>query len=184
MARPTFLLLGTVLALLACPLGVLGAEAPGRSGEPPSAILYSRVIDPRAVADYHCHDLDWPLVRCFHTEEERDADVLLRGSSKTDDSLLLSSSADLALASVTYVLWYEHSNFGGASFSASGPVPDLGALGWSNRISSFKSTNGGHPKWWDGTNYSGTAWQWPVSYWVSYVGDMANDRFSSVKNVP
>lgn len=126
---------------------------------------------------YHCHDLEAPVIRCFGTEKERDADVL-------GESGIASTEGLLSVTSVTYVLWYEHSAYGGSSFSASGPVPNLGTIGWSNRISSFKSTNGGRPMWWDGTSYTGSDWQWPTSAWVSYVGDGANDRFSSVRNVP
>jgi hypothetical protein len=92
-------------------------------------------------------------------------------------------SGALGTLAVNYVLFYEHSDYAGASGLVSSPVPDLSVVGWNNRISSFKSTNGGRPKWWDGTSYSGLNWQWGVSAWVPYVGDPVNDRFTSVQNV-
>lgn len=130
---------------------------------------------------HHCHDREAPVIRCFDTAKERNADILGASGLASSAGLLAS---DVGVLSVTYVLWYEHSAYGGASFSASGPVPNLATLGWNNRISSFKSTNGGRPMWWDGTYYSGAGWQWWTSAWVSYVGDSPNDRFSSVQNVP
>jgi len=62
--------------------------------------------------------------------------------------------------------------------------PDLGTIGWAHKISSFKSLNSGRPRWWAGASYTGTYWQWAAGAQVSYVGDGANDRFRSVKNLP
>jgi hypothetical protein len=82
------------------------------------------------------------------------------------------------------VTFYQHASYGGASFTASQPQPDLQNFGWNDVISSFKSLNGQRPKWWDHIGYVAPAWQWSAGAWVSYVGDGANDRFSSAKNVP
>jgi hypothetical protein len=58
------------------------------------------------------------------------------------------------------------------------------AIGWNDQISSFKSLNDGRPKWWRDINFAGTAWQWGAGAWTPYVGDGANDQFSSVANEP
>jgi hypothetical protein len=169
-------LLGALL--LACPVGALagGGALPGLPAQI-KAVLYGRPIPLKEVANHHCHDLDAPSYRCFDTEAERDADAL---SFLVDDGLLQALSA----SSFTYALAYAAINYGGSSIMISAPMPDLGQIGWNDTISSFKSTNGGRPKWWAGTWYSGTYWQWATSAWVPYVGDQANDRISSVKNVP
>jgi hypothetical protein len=142
----------------------------------PSAELDGRPISLADVARYHCHDLVAGSYRCFATAAERDADLASVEASVTAE--------DFGALAVIYVLAYEHSNYGGASIALSQPTPNLASIGWNDAVSSFKSTNGGRPKWWEHSSYSGTSWRWVASAWVAYVGDAANDRFSSVQNVP
>jgi hypothetical protein len=161
--------------LLHCPGGVL-AKGPREQPAQTRAVLSGVDIPTSEVALHHCHDLMYPVYTCFQTEAQRDADAL-------------ALSADIALGPLsstgfTYALAYEAIDYGGNSLLISTSIPDLGTLGWNNRISSFKSTNGGHPKWWAGAAYSGLAWHWGISAWVPYVGSAANDQFSSVMNVP
>lgn len=178
--RRSLLLVGLVTALLLdCPTGALARgvipEVPAQAQV--RAVLYGRPIPLNDVVNHHCHDLDAPTYRCFDTEAERDADALV---SPDLEAFL----GPLGSLSFTFALAYTAINFGGSSLMVSAPTPDLGVIGWNDTISSFKSTNGGRPKWWAGASYGGTAWQWGTSVWVSYVGDDANDRFTSVKNVP
>lgn len=181
MLRPSLFLPGLVLALfLVCPVGAQARGGQGQAGGHLEALLYGEPIDLAAVSLFHCHDLDAPIVRCFRTELERNADAI-DGLARDASGGLLATVSGTSLVATIYVLWYEHSNYQGASYFATAPISNLGTYGWSNRISSFKSTNGGSPTWWDLTSYSGSAWQWPTSAWVSYVGADANDRFSSVK---
>jgi hypothetical protein len=69
---------------------------------------------------------------------------------------------------------------GGTSLLISTPYDHLGSVGWSDRISSFKTlTSTG------GTFYQhdlGTGWAYPFCCTgaVPYVGDAYNDQFSSV----
>jgi hypothetical protein len=175
-------LIGVVVAIrvLACPAGVVAAGA-GRElpaylpTDHPKAVLNGQEISLTDVARYHCHDLLAPVIRCFDTEEARDTDIANLAGSDTQS---------FSATSVIYVLAYAASNYGGASIALSQPEADLAALGWNDAISSFKSTNGGHPRWWETLDYQGQSWQWAKSAWVSYVGDAANDRFSSVQNYP
>lgn len=39
------------------------------------AVLDGEPIPAHDVGRYHCHDRDFPLIRCFTTEAARDADV-------------------------------------------------------------------------------------------------------------
>jgi len=132
-------------------------------------------------AKYHCHDRDYPVVRCFRTPQARDRDGATAEPLGLDAKLATSVQAT---SSLFYVTFYEHANYLGASFTTSAQIGDLGVLGWNDRISSFKSLSGQRPKWWQDNNYLGTSWQWAAGAHVANVGDGANDRFSSVKNVP
>jgi hypothetical protein len=180
--------------LLVCPVGAQASQWKEQSGGHLRAVLIGpdgneEDIELEDVGDHHCHDFASPIIRCFATELERDADAesvmgtqAARGWGGTEQQAAL--AVQLAATVVTYVRWYEDSNYGGLSFSTANPMADLAVIGWNDRISSFKSINGGHPKFWQSWNYTGTAWQWVTSAWVPYVGDPANDRFSSVQNVP
>jgi hypothetical protein len=163
--RARWLVLAAALCLALMPAGV-SAE----SDEKVEALLGDKAIDARLIPTLHCHDRDFPAINCFETEDERDAD--------------LESGMSALSSALYYVTWYEHSNYGGLSFTAANYYPDLRTIYWDNLISSFKSLNSQRPKWWDGYSYSGTSWQWLAGAQISYVGDGANDRFSSVKNVP
>jgi hypothetical protein len=90
----------------------------------------------------------------------------------------------MAALATYYVTFYEHASYGGASYTASQPISDLTAWGWNDHVTSFKSLNGQRPKWWENAGYSPPTWQWAAGAWVSNVGSAANDRFSSVANVP
>lgn len=164
-------LLGSV-ALIAS-LAVSASPATGSAADtsrPLRATLNGRSIPLRQVRQHHCHNLRNPTIRCFSRASTRDKDLGVGGSLV------------FAAASTPYVTFFEHAYYGGASLVVADPIPHLGVLGWNDAISSFKSASGQRPRWWRDTYYSGTWWQWASGAWVSYVGDAANDQFSSVKN--
>jgi hypothetical protein len=171
-------------------LQIASATPAGASSEELYAMYDGELIALSKVASHHCHDGRYPEIRCFATEIERDRDAaaVARGGQSTptgDTAGEASLETDLGLASSTYyVVFYEHANYGGASYMTAVAHSDLRAIGWNDVISSFKSLNAQRPKWWEHINYGGSTWQWTAGAWVSYVGDAANDRFSSVKNVP
>ncbi|MEP7158310.1 MAG: hypothetical protein ABI797_02705 [Chloroflexota bacterium] len=176
--RRSLLLCGLVVAfLLVCPTGAMARGALPELPAQVKALLDGDRIPLKEVVNHHCHDLTAPTYRCFDTEAERDADAL---AFLGEQPII----APLSSLSFTFALVYAAANYGGSSLMISAPTPDLGVVGWNNVISSFKSTNGGRPKWWSGFNYSGSASQWPTSAWVPYVGDLVDNTFSSVKNVP
>lgn len=148
-----------------------GAQAPNPDSSGPAAVLEGSPIPLRSVGDHHCRDLARPVVRCFLTAAQRDADieVLIR---------------DRALDSTPYVVVFQHEDYGGPSISFSADQANLALVGWNDAITSFKSLNGGHPKFWENASYGTPSWQWAAGAWVSNVGSGANDKFSSLKDVP
>lgn len=162
---------------------------------PASALQVAPPAEVRAVHDgrsiplsdvhlYHCHDGAFPEIRCFDTQEERDADSPGAGTIAPKVSTAARRPATESVLTLFYVTFYEHQSYGGASFTASQTMSDLSSFGWNDIISSFQSLNGQRPKWWQDVSFGTPSWQWAAGASVSYVGGAANDRFSSVKNVP
>ncbi|MDL2335611.1 MAG: hypothetical protein QFC55_06240 [Chloroflexota bacterium] len=168
--------LATILAILAA-LGPASGIASGGNG--PHAVFAGHSIRVADVSNYQCHDAAFPVIECFETAVERDFDFV----SRTEGDDALGAGADI-LSATSYVTWFDAVNYGGGSFTASLSYSDLSTLGWDNRISSFKSLNGGRPKWWQNTNFTGTSWRWLAGAQVPDVGAGASDQFSSVQNVP
>ncbi len=137
---------------------------------PPRAVLEGLSIPLSSVASYHCHDEGWPVISCFRSSAERDDD--------------LASPSRGSLAATQYVTVYADEDYGGGSFTAAYSYGNLGIIGWNNAITSFASLNGQRPKFWDSTDYGLPAWQWSAGGAVPNVGQGANDRFSSMRNVP
>jgi hypothetical protein len=170
-------------------LGVRGAD-PASDDPDVAAFHRGRVIPPEQIALYHCHDRDYPVIRCFDTAQERDEDASLpvdittaaRARVGRTDGPAMGRAESLSI--LFYVTFYWNATYGGASFTASQPYSDLRDIGWNDAISSFKSLNGQRPKWWEHIGYVAPAWQWAAGAQVSYVGNGANDLFSSTKNVP
>lgn len=172
-------------ASLAAAVALLAVTVPtsSESGSEARAIYQAQEIPLSDVARHHCHDVQYPLVRCFDTAAERDNDIQTEAESVT--SFSPSSGEDVTQATVLlYVTFWEHADYGGVSFSASQPIAHLGDYGWNDATTSFKSLNGQRPKWWEDAYYGLPAWRWAAGSWVSNVGSGSNDTFSSVKNVP
>ena len=167
------------LSVLAAAALLIGAmPQPVESDAGLRAAVGLRPIPLRAVGRYHCHDLDRPIIRCFRDPASRDRQVMRLatgvGTTPRPDTMLLDY----------YVTFYEHASYGGASYTTSGGLTNLADIGWNDVVSSFKSLNGLRPRWWEDAGYAGTAFMWSAGAQVSYVGDSANDRFSSVKKYP
>jgi hypothetical protein len=146
------------------------AGSPAGSGER-RAQLDGRTIALADVARFQCHDRDFPIIRCFNTAAERDRDMLALGSSVE------------LVSAIHYVTWYDGANFPEPpSFAAYWSEPDLTIYGWNDKISSFRTYNGGHPRWWQDVGNKGSAWDWGTLS-KAYVGDAANDQFSGVERL-
>ncbi len=140
----------------------------------PVVYLGAQRIDPGAIVDLYCHDRDYPVIRCFLTAEQRATEEVQAAGGIEAATLDPTATALLS----PYVRWYRDTNFAGPSFEAYLAEPDLAAIGWDNKISSFTPLNGGHPAWWSGPNRTGTKWDWGTAS-VGVLG-AANDQFSSV----
>lgn len=179
---PSFRRSATLTVIITASLLLLGFVDPEDSER--GAVYQDEPIPLADVVEHHCHDGESPTIRCFDTAAERDADAA--EAVPIADASGLSSLDVLALtaSSTFYVTFWQDAGYGGSSFTTSQPQPDLRDIGWNDKISSFKSLNGQRPKWFADVQYVTPSWQWAAGANVSYVGDTANDRFSSVKNVP
>ncbi len=158
------LLIGLSLMTLILPAGAGASSASGLR-----AVLEGKPISLTEVARYVCHDRAYPVIRCFRTAAEVDADEQrLAAMTTTAPQQLLTA----------FVRWYQNANYGGAFFDAYDAYPDLSVIGWARQISSFKPMNGGHPIWWQGANYTGFMWDWGTAQEPTLGG--ADDQISSV----
>ncbi len=147
-----------------------------RDGGPVAFVGGSRIAL-SDVATFHCHDRDYPIIRCFLTPEQRTAEEAQVALAAASEALIPGGAALLD----PFVRWYRDPNSGGPSYTAYVSQPDLASIGWDNLISSFTPLNGGHPVWWSLANQTGTKWDWGLAQ-ASYLGS-ADNQFSSVAKV-
>lgn len=173
MPKSTARALGSWAILLAVAI-VLATPAPSvlgaRSGEL-WATADDRPIPLAAVSSLYCHDLDYPLIRCF-----RDEPALRADEQRAEAAAPAGSSITV------WVTWYRDADYGGPAFDAAWSWPDLATINWSRQISSFRSYSGANPRWYFLPNYAGgVSVSWGANAQVSYVGGTYNDRFESVR---
>jgi len=162
------LALAAILALGVASTAAAGSPAGGGERR---AQLDGQAISLGDVARFACHDRDFPVIRCFGSSTERDRDVAEHEFSAEGVTL------------TAYVTAYADANYGGtASFTAYWSEPDLTIYGWNDKISSFRTLNGGHPRWWQDVGNKGASWSWGALS-MPYVGDSANDQFSGVERL-
>jgi hypothetical protein len=163
---------GLAVAMLAS-LGVSAALADDRmdGGTGSYATLEGRRISLAAAADYSCHDLELPIIRCFATSAE-----LLEA---VDELALTGGQAAQSLSS-GYVIAYENISYGGAARVMSVSYDNLGSIGWNDRISSFKSF-GASGDFREDAPPGGFYFFFGTSSQVSWVGSNYNDKFSSLE---
>jgi hypothetical protein len=90
----------------------------------------------------------------------------------------------MALASEPYATVYRDADYGGSSLTLFGSYSNLGVIGWNDAITSFKSLNGGRPRFYRDAGFGGVSWRWSAGAWVANVGSPANDSFTAVENDP
>jgi hypothetical protein len=158
-------------ALLALSVGSTAVAGSPTGAPERRAQLDGHPIPLSDVARFHCHDRDFAVIRCFGSAAERDRDLVELGRSGE------------LVAVTAYVTWYADGNWREPpSFTALWSEPDLTTWGWNDKISSFRTLYGGHPRWWQDVDKKGASWDWGTSS-ISYVGDAANDKFSSVERL-
>jgi hypothetical protein len=185
-----------VLLALTMALGLPGmavAASASSAADPQAnaltATYMGQPIDPREASHYFCHTRDYPVVRCFDSQAEVDADLgWIEPQAPGDQSAAVSvtdpdGSADGLSPEFTgpYTIAYWDINYGGNSLTLYSAVSNLSALGWNDSISSIKSVNCGIPRYWTDAGYSGTYWQNGCNSWSPNLYAQ-NDTFSSVVN--
>jgi hypothetical protein len=150
------LLLGTAPAALADSKAARSVEL--------SADLDGKPIPLVDVARYHCEDLDFPRIHCFETAAEVGA-----------------APGMLAAAQVgyTYVTIYDGASFAGASLAISEDYDVLAALGWNDRVSSFRARNSESGAFYTDWFHGGTGYAFCCNSQVPLLGAY-NNTFSSV----
>ncbi len=162
---PVAVLLAVLTSMVAPVHSVSGAQTGGLR-----ATVDGRLISLAEVSALHCHDLAYPLIRCFHDEPAMQA-----------DERQTAASAPTGSAITVWVTWYRDAGYGGPSFDAASSWPDLATINWSHQISAFRSYSGANPRWFFYPNYAGgVSVSWGVNAQISYVGATYNDRFASV----
>lgn len=179
-SQPANLVTGLIVVLAVLTITSVWAVGPASAASDPAAVravLNGKPIALGDVALYHCHDRAYPVIRCFLTPADRDADEVRTTTGAPE------SGAALGLTADPYVRWYRDAGaVSGPSFVAYFTYSNLGDIGWNDVISSFSTYPGGHPRWWQDAGLRGTYWDWGAAS-ISYVGDAANDKFSSVERL-
>ncbi|MGC8633961.1 MAG: hypothetical protein ACP5VP_04750 [Candidatus Limnocylindrales bacterium] len=138
---------------LALSVSSAGAAAASPGGPALVAYLGAQRIPFSTAASYHCHDREYPVIRCFHSRAELEADEQGAPTPTLAPQQLLSP----------FVRWFQDANYVGAFLDAYDPYPDLSVIGWEDQIGSFTPVNGSHPIWFQGANYTGVMWDWGTS---------------------
>lgn len=160
--------LGVILCAALATLGMTGTDTGSVR-----AALNDQTIDLDQVSRYHCHDLEYPTLRCYRTAAELDQAI----ASAAMDS---GGESELAVLAVSYVRIYVDASYGGGSMVISYPYDRLGDIGWNDRVSSFKTLNNGGGRFWQ--HIYGEGWSYGFCCFtnVTWVGSAYNDKFSSV----
>jgi len=140
--------------------------------------LEGRPIPPTEAGNYHCHDFDYPLIRCYRTSAELE-DAAARRTEGGGLDGMDTGSADAGTASVSYVRVFSDANHKGTSAYLNQPYDRLGDIGWNDRISSFTSLTSAGGRFWQDTYGRGWSYSFCCLQSVGYVGDAYNDQFSS-----
>lgn len=171
-------LFGAAMLIASAPMAGAETVAPEEGGD--------------AAPEQHCvQNIDTGSLVCADSEDELAATVY----DETGKVLVYQPNGTLARTAVspaaTYVIGviYSYPNYGGSSRTITGSTPcssggaynyrDLSLIGWNNDIDSFKSFAGCMTKFWDATNFSGSA---AYGYYTNSAdaGSMRN-RASSIR---
>jgi hypothetical protein len=107
-----------------------------------TADVEGRAIPAAQVAEYHCHDFDWPRIHCFRTEAALDAAVRPfvggGGAGNTPATLSLDGEETTTASPATrYVKVFQYGAFAGNIAYLSRDYLNLDEIGWGDKISSY-----------------------------------------------
>jgi hypothetical protein len=151
---------------------VLASLAPiAAAGERLRADLEGTSIPLVDVGKHFCHDLDAPAIHCFADLAALDAAVASR------------TPMEVGALAVNYVRVFADRDYGGPAAYLSASYSNLGAIGWNDRISSYKVLIAGKGELREHIDYAGLIDSFCCTQWVTYVGDPYNDKYSSVRTL-
>jgi hypothetical protein len=158
-------------------LSVVLLAAPGHaSAKTIRVTLDGRPSTIRQATAFHCHDLIISLLQCFRSQAERNRAVdNILGSPAAHSSEQEPGGAE----STGYVIAYAAISYGGSSVVLSKNYANLGTIGWTNIISSYKVFTNLTGAFYQNTSYGGGTQLYCCFTDVAYVGDLFNDTFSS-----
>jgi hypothetical protein len=116
------------------------------------ADLEGRPITLRSVAQFYCHDFDWPEIHCFTTSIQLEAAVVDRIGATGPTSTASVQSA----TAVSYIRVFDLSWYAGGYIYLSADYANLGVIGWNDRISSYNGTNSEDSALYVNTSYAGS----------------------------
>lgn len=128
------------------------------------------------IGKLHCHDRAYPIVKCFATDAEVEADLGIPAQS-------VQSLAKVQMAPqylYPYVVVYDGTNYTGPSYWAFNALPDLRTVGWNDRIASAQGINGYYVQFWADLNYTRGPWQDGPDEDISTFA-MWNDQWTSMR---
>jgi hypothetical protein len=162
-------------ALAATLLAVAAAAPPATTSSAPliQAELDGRPIPAVDVGRFACHDLDFPIIRCFGSPAMLD-------SAQAARSLVLPGDLSSPAALTSYVKVFPDRDLRGNPAVLSQAYDDLSIIGWNDRISSFQGLGGAGGTFFEHIYRGGAAYSFSAYQTVTYVGDRYNDTFSSV----
>jgi hypothetical protein len=160
------------------------------SGHPFEITFEGQPIPVGKMVGLHCDDVAYPVIHCFRTAAERDADAGIDTTSWTGSNAIASLSngprsdsglAPQATSTQVYVVWYDDINYGGGSYATTINWSNLGDINWNDRISSYKQPNSGWARFYRDSNYGSIYSESTyIGASISYVGNYDNDQYSSV----
>lgn len=156
--------------LTALLLGMIAA--PQASGDSLRATLDGKRISVERVATLNCHDFDYPTIRCFSSIDRLADDMAARLAAR--------DAAGARLLQSGYVTVYTDAFYGTPLISLASDHPSLSAIGWNDKISSFKSF-GASGTFWEHSPSGGSAYGFGPTTQAATLGS-SNDTFSAFYN--
>ena len=142
---------------------VTGVSTPvAQAGSAVVATLDGHTITLDLAGSLDCHDLEYPIIRCFDSAAQLDADLAIH----------------VGALSTGYVVVFQDITYSGAYKVLTSNVPWLSDIGWNDKISSFKSY-GATGKFYENSPSGGFVYFYGATTHVSDVGPAYNDRFSA-----
>ncbi len=152
------------------------AARPIQAGPPDpdlSATLDGVPVPLDAVGALACHDLEYPVIRCFSSVD----DLMAALDAPRVGAGVLSGVS--ALASGGYVIAYDQFQYGGSNPKVlSNDESWLFLIGWNDVTSSFKSY-GATGRWWEHSPSGGLTYAYGASTQVPVLSSTYNNKFSA-----